>query len=228
MSDIKISKHQIRDIDQEQVDKLETNLSKKLTISNLLAGQNITLDINDDKVTINSTGGGSTPSTGGNTDLSNYYTKSESNNRFASKTSEHIHENKSLLDLFSEDNGVLKYNGNVVPINPGQLEKTVTGNYDTETEIFDVRTICTTESYKALINSYLFIKNNAEVTPDLEEGQEDPNIATFTIYNNISKFDIVKLEPQKTQSYQLPAIFGIKVKAKGNITSELNLVGYCY
>lgn len=56
--------------------------------------------------------------------MTNYYTKSESDDKFGSKAAEHTHANKtSILDLFTLDNGVLKWDGNVVPVNPGQVEK---------------------------------------------------------------------------------------------------------
>lgn len=52
MSDIKFCKSQVRDIDSTQVNGLETALSQKISISNLLAGDNITLEKSNEKVTI--------------------------------------------------------------------------------------------------------------------------------------------------------------------------------
>ena len=93
-------------------------------------------------------GGGS----GSSVNMTNYYTKSESDNKFGSKAAEHTHANKTnILDLFTLDNGVLKWNGNAVPVNPGQVEKTITGAQSGQ--VFDIAAICTEENIKALIPS---------------------------------------------------------------------------
>lgn len=228
MSDIKLSRNQIADIDFSRIDQLEEALSEKIGKSNLLAGKNITLTVDGDNITINSTSGGESSGSSQNVDLSDYYTKSESNNNFASKITEHTHNNKALLDLFTDSDGVLKYNGKIVPLNPQQFDKTATGTYIEETEIFNIKEICSDINCKALINGYLFLRNSGEITAELEEGQEDPNIATFVVYNNNFVLDTIRILPQQSQSYLLPNLISIKVKAIGTIYSEVSLVGYCY
>lgn len=205
------------------VNGLETSLNGKLTADKLIAGANITLTKNDQTgtVTIASIGGGSS------VDMTNYYTKSESDNEFGSKAAEHTHANKtSILDLFTLDNGVLKWDGNVVPVNPGQVEKTATGAKSGE--VFNITTICTEENIKALINGYLFVNNTLAATPDLEEGVEDPNTATVQIYNGTVLMDTIKIAPSENRTYQLPNLKGIKVSINGTVDATLSLVGYIY
>ena len=205
------------------VNGLETSLNGKLTADKLIAGANITLTKNDQTgtVTIASIGGGSS------VDMTNYYTKSESDDKFGSKAAEHTHANKtSILDLFTLDNGVLKWDGNVVPVNPGQVEKTATGAQSGE--VFNITTICTEENIKALINGYLFVNNTLAATPDLEEGVEDPNTATVQIYNGTVLMDTIKIAPSENRTYQLPNLKGIKVSINGTVDATLSLVGYIY
>lgn len=205
------------------VNGLETSLNGKLTADKLIAGANITLTKSDQTgtVTIASIGGGSS------VDMTNYYTKSESDNKFGSKAAEHTHANKtSILDLFTLDNGVLKWNGNVVPVNPGQIEKAVTGAQSGQ--VFDIAAICTEENIKALVNGYLFVNNTLAATPDLEEGVEDPNTATVQIYNGTVLMDTIKIAPSENRTYQLPNLKGIKVSINGTVDATLSLVGYIY
>lgn len=168
-------------------------------------------------------GGGSRSSV----NMTNYYTKSESDNKFGSKAAEHTHANKTnILDLFTLDNGVLKWNGNAVPVNPGQVEKTITGAQSGQ--VFDIAAICTEENIKALINGYLFVNNTLAITPGLEEGAEDPNTATVQIYNGTILMDTIKIAPTENRTYQLPNLKGIKVSINGTIDATLSLVGYIY
>lgn len=168
-------------------------------------------------------GGGS----GSSVNMTNYYTKSESDNKFGSKAAEHTHANKTnILDLFTLDNGVLKWNGNAVPVNPGQVEKTITGAQSGQ--VFDIAAICTEENIKALINGYLFVNNTLAITPGLEEGAEDPNTATVQIYNGIILMDTIKIAPTENRTYQLPNLKGIKVSINGTVDATLSLVGYIY
>lgn len=205
------------------VNGLETSLNGKLTADKIIAGTNITLNKNDQTgtITIASTGGGSS------VDMANYYTKSESDNKFGSKAAEHTHANKTnILDLFTLDNGVLKWNGNVVPVNPGQIEKAVTGAQSGQ--VFDIAAICTEENIKALINGYLFVNNTLTATADLEEGAEDPNTATVQIYNGTILMDTIKIAPTENRTYQLPNLKGIKVSINGTVDATLSLIGYIY
>jgi hypothetical protein len=168
-------------------------------------------------------GGGS----GSSVNMTNYYTKSESDNKFGSKAAEHTHANKTnILDLFTLDNGVLKWNGNAVPVNPGQMEKTATGAQSGQ--VFDIAAICTEENIKALINGYLFVNNTLAITPSLEEGAEDPNTATVQIYNGTILMDTIKIAPTENRTYQLPNLKGIKVSINGTVDATLSLVGYIY
>lgn len=217
-------------------ENIDTKLDEKLTADNIYAGVNISIVKNGNDIIISSTGGGSdnTPnpddgSTLAPTDLSNYYTKNEADSVFALKTSEHTHANKTLLDNFTCDaSGVLRWNGNIVPINPVQIDKEITDIYDEMTEVYDVNSICNEESYKALINAYLIVTNNSSLTPDLEEGEIDPNTAEVLIYNNTTMLDTLQILPLSTQVYQLPPLRYIKIKGKGNIKAELSLIGYSY
>lgn len=168
-------------------------------------------------------GGGS----GSSVNMTNYYTKSESDNKFGSKAAEHTHANKTnILDLFTLDNGVLKWNGNAVPVNPGQVEKTITGAQSGQ--VFDIAAICTEENIKALINGYLFVNNTLAITPGLEEGAVDPNTATVQIYNGTILMDTIKIAPTENRTYQLPNLKGIKVSINGTVDATLSLVGYIY
>lgn len=217
-------------------ENIDTKLDEKLTADNIYAGVNISIVKNGNDIIISSTGGGSdnTPdandgSTLAPTDLSNYYTKNEAESVFATKASEHTHANKTLLDNFTCDaSGVLRWNGNIVPINPVQIDREITDTYDEITEVYDVNSICNEESYKALINAYLIVTNNASLTPDLEEGEIDPNTAEVLIYNNTTMLDTLQILPLSTQVYQLPPLKYIKIKGKGNIKAELSLIGYSY
>lgn len=217
-------------------ENIDAKLDEKLTASNIYAGININIVKNGNDIIISSTGGGSdnTPnpddgSTLAPTDLSNYYTKNEADGVFAAKASEHTHANKTLLDNFTCDvSGVLRWNGNIVPINPVQIDREITDTYDEMTEVYDVNSICNEESYKALINAYLIVTNNASLTPDLEEGEIDPNTAEVLIYNNTTMLDTLQILPLGTQVYQLPPLKYIKIKGKGNIKAELSLIGYSY
>lgn len=209
--------------------KIDTLLENKLSSTNIYAGDNIIISSYKDGIQISSIGGGGGDIPSEIIDTSKYYTKVESDNRFATKASEHNHANKDTIDKFTEDaSGVLKYNGKVVPVNPRQYEVTTEFNNSTTTEIFNIRTICQEESYKALINSYIIVKNLADITTDLEEDQEDPNTAELQIYNDNITLDSFKIPPLQVQSFQLPSILGINIKSKGNISATLVLVGYCY
>lgn len=217
-------------------ENIDTKLDEKLTAGNIYAGVNINIVKNGNDIIISSTGGGSdnTPnpddgSTLAPTDLSNYYTKNEADDVFAAKASEHTHANKTLLDNFTCDaSGVLRWNGNIVPINPVQIDREITDTYDEMTDVYDVNSICNEESYKALINAYLIVTNNSSLTPDLEEGEIDPNTAEVLIYNNTTMLDTLQILPLSTQVYQLPPLKYIKIKGKGNIKAELSLIGYSY
>lgn len=217
-------------------ENIDAKLDEKLTAGNIYAGVNINIVKNGNDIIISSTGGGSdnTPnpddgSTLAPTDLSNYYTKNEADSVFAAKASEHTHANKTLLDNFTCDaSGVLRWNGNIVPINPVQIDREITDTYDEMTDVYDINSICNEESYKALINAYLIVTNNASLTPDLEEGEIDPNTAEVLIYNNTTMLDTLQILPLSTQVYQLPPLKYIKIKGKGNIKAELSLIGYSY
>lgn len=203
---------------------LETVLNGKLSADKIVAGSNITINKDESKgtVTISSIGGGS-----GSVDMTNYYTKSQADAAFGSKAAEHTHANKTdILDLFTLENGTLKWNGKAVPINPGQIEKTVTGAQSGQ--VFDIAAICTEENIKALINGYLFVNNTLAATPDLEEGTEDPNTATVSVYNGTVLMDTIKIAPAENRTYELPNLTGIKVSIEGTVDATLSLVGYIY
>jgi hypothetical protein len=217
-------------------ENIDAKLDEKLTAGNIYAGVNINIVKNGNDIIISSTGGGSdnppNPDDGSTLapiDLSNYYTKKEADSLFGTKASEHTHANKTLLDNFTCDvSGVLRWNGNIIPVNPVQIDREITDIYDEMTEVYDINSICNEESYKALMNAYLIVTNNASLTPDLEEGEIDPNTAEVLIYNNTTKLDTLQVLPLGTQVYQLPPLRYIKIKGKGNIKAELSLIGYSY
>ena len=217
-------------------ENIDAKLDEKLTAGNIYAGVNINIVKNGNDIIISSTGGGSdnppNPDDGSTLapiDLSNYYTKKEADSLFGTKASEHTHANKTLLDNFTCDvSGVLRWNGNIIPVNPVQIDREITDIYDEMTEVYDINSICNEESYKALMNAYLIVTNNSSVTPDLEEGEIDPNTAEVLIYNNTTKLDTLQVLPLGTQVYQLPPLRYIKIKGKGNIKAELSLIGYSY
>lgn len=217
-------------------ENIDAKLDEKLTAGNIYAGVNINIVKNGNDIIISSTGGGSdnppNPDDGSTLapiDLSNYYTKKEADSLFGTKASEHTHANKTLLDNFTCDvSGVLRWNGNIIPVNPVQIDREITDIYDEMTEVYDINSICNEESYKALMNAYLIVTNNSSVTLDLEEGEIDPNTAEVLIYNNTTKLDTLQVLPLGTQVYQLPPLRYIKIKGKGNIKAELSLIGYSY
>ena len=209
-------------------DELNSATSNYITADDIVAGSNISIERYNNTLTISSTGGSSGGSVGATVDLTNYYTKTESNNRFAQKSTEHTHSNKlSILDLFTIDNGVLKWNGHPIPINPVSVETTVDGTYNDE-EVFNVLDICNLNNIKQISNCVVYITNPLDVTLDLEEDETDPNTAYAYIYNNDYRLDTITLRPTSTQGYQLPIVKGIKIKVKGTITSQLIVSGYCY
>ena len=205
------------------VNGLATELASKLTPDKIVGGANVTVNKNVETgiITISSIGGG------GSVDMTNYYTKAQADANFGSKSAEHVHSNKTtILDLFALDGDVLKWDGKVIPLNPGQVEKTASGAQTGQ--VFDVSSICTEENIKALINGYLFVHNSLSATPDLEEGTEDPNTAIVTIYNNTILMDTIKIAPNESRTYELPNLKGIKISINGTIESTISLVGYIY
>lgn len=206
--------------------KIEDSLATKLTTQNLIAGDNIDISVSENNVIISATGSGG--SSGGEINLTNYYTKAQSNALFASKASEHVHANKeTILDLFTlDDAGILKWNGKALPTNPKQISIVNNEHYDIETEIFNLKTISNENNFSSLTALYLFISNKATITPGIGEDEEDPNTATITIYNNNIKLDTIILKPTLTQGYQLPAIIGLSIRVKGTVYSELSITGY--
>lgn len=211
--------------DKKAFDTIVSEFPNKLEFSNLQAGNNIEITQVGDIITISSTasGEGGGGSSGGSFDLTNYYTKQESNNLFASKKSEHTHANKTnILDLFTLDEfGMLKWNGKVLPISPKQISITDDNVYSVETEVFNIKQICSINKYGSLTNIYLFISNKLPV-----QSENEDNVATVSIYNNNILLDAINLDPGITQGYQLPAIFGLTVKIKGTVYSELSITGY--
>lgn len=209
-----------------QVNGLSGALGEKLTANNLIAGTNVTLAKNGNDITISALGGGSSGS-GSSADLSNYYTKTESDSRFGSKAAEHTHANKtSILDLFTVDGGTLKWNGNPIPINPQQIEQSISGAK--EGLIFDIAAICNENQIKALINGYLFIHNTLTATEGLPEDQQDPNTAEIKIYNGNVLVDTIAIAPSESRTYQLPNLKTFKVEGYGTIDGTLSIVGYIY
>ena len=206
-------------------DELNSATSNYITADDIVAGSNISIERYNNTLTISSTGG----SSGGATvDLTNYYTKNESNIRFAQKSTEHTHSNKTtILDLFSLDGGVLKWNGNPIPINPTSVEKTMDGTYDNQ-EIFNTGTICLENNIKVISQSIVYMTNPMTPTQNLEEGEEDPNTTYLYVYNNDYLLDTIILPPTSTQGYELPIIKTIKIKATGRVSSQLIISGYCY
>lgn len=211
--------------------KINTELDKKLDPSNIIAGNNVIISRDGKNLTISAIGGGSSSGEGfaDPTILQNYYTKVETDNKYALKASEHTHANKELLDNFTVDTGgILRYNGNIIPVNPSELTSIIEGEYSTETEIFNILKLCTDNHYKALINNYVLINNIAEVTTNLVEDEKDPNVLSVSVYSGNIRLDTIEINPQCVQGYQLPAITNLKIKAKGKVHSELTLVGYNY
>lgn len=205
--------------------KLSNALNDFITADNIIAGANITLKRDGKNVTISNlnsyTGGGS-----GGFDSANYYTKAESNTMFANKSAEHTHTNKlNILDLFALNNGVLTWNGFVIPINPLSIEEMVEGNFVDE-EIFNVLELVTNNAMTVITRNVFYMTNTLPKSTDLEDGVTDPNTATIKIYNNDYLLDTVILPPSSTQGYQLPEVKGIRIVANGNITSQMIISGY--
>lgn len=112
--------------------KINTELDKKLDPSNIIAGNNVIISRDGKNLTISAIGGESSSGEGfaDPTILQNYYTKVETDNKYALKTSEHTHANKGLLDNFTVDaGGILRYNGNIIPVNPSELSRVIEGEY---------------------------------------------------------------------------------------------------
>lgn len=207
-------------------DELEESLKDKLTVSNIKAGNNITIDVVDNDVYINSTASGGEPSGGGNVDLSNYYTKYQSDAKFASKSSEHTHANKqSILDLFTLNNNVLSWNSIPIPLNPTTIEQTNSGVFS-DKEIFNSATICTEYNIKAITDQLVYITNNS--VSSVDENGEEQNYANLFVYNGSYKLDSIIIPPLATQGYRLPLTTGIRINGSGNISAQFIITGYIY
>lgn len=205
--------------------KLSNALTDFITADNIIAGSNISLKRDGKNVTIiglqSSSGGGS-----GSVDLTNYYTKTETNNLYAQKSTEHTHNNKTnILDLFALNGGVLTWNGFVVPINPLSIEEMVEGVFDND-EIYNVLNLVTANAMTVITRNVFYMTNILPKTPGNEDGKTDPNTATIKIYNNSYLLDTVILPPASTQGYQLPEVKGVRIIATGNITSQMIISGY--
>jgi len=205
-------------------EEMEEAIEDFITLDNIQAGNYVTVTPDGQgNIVIDSIYSG-----GSQVDLSNYYTKAEANKAFGIKASEHTHANKStILDLFSLDGGVLKWNGNPIPINPTSVEETMDGTYDNQ-EIFNTGTICIENDIKVISQSIVYMTNPMPPTQNLEEGEEDPNTTYLYVYNNDYLLDTIILPPTSTQGYELPIIKTIKIKATGRVSSQLIISGYCY
>ena len=205
-------------------EELQEAIEDFITLDNIQAGNYVTITPDGEgNIVIDSIYSG-----GNQVDLSNYYTKAEANKAFGQKSSEHTHANKTtILDLFSLDGGVLKWNGNPIPINPTSVESTIDGTYDNQL-IFNTGTICTENDIKVISQSVVYMTNPMPATSDLEEGEEDPNTTYIYVYNNDYLLDTIILPPTSTQGYELPIIKTIKIKATGRVSSQLIISGYCY
>ena len=159
------------------------------------------------------------------------YTRSQCDNTFALKSTEHTHANYNTLIKLSEDSqGHILFNDKILltelkaSIYQKQLTEETHNNLDL---IIDVNSIFTKNNYQAIISSEFTIRNNIinnEETNNLEENQ---------LHLVITDLDLIILDvyikPSETQQYVLGISPNIKVYAKlpnGTISANYYMANY--
>lgn len=181
----------------------------KLTAAN--AGRNITIeeDSQTGVLKINSIGG-----SGWSIDA---YTKLESDARFATKTSEHEHENMSLLnDLSVSSDGTLLFRDKPCGTVATKVYNNVfTGSESEETEVIDTSTIVEELGLIAIYNQSVTIKNTSltdQLTIRIE--QEDVEVLNTVI------------EADTVQSYQLNHSKELHMFISGSYKLIFDMIGF--
>ena len=159
------------------------------------------------------------------------YTRSQCDNTFALKSTEHTHANYNTLIKLSEDSqGHILFNDKILltelkaSIYQKQLTEETHNNLDL---IIDVNNIFTKNNYQAIISSEFTIRNNIinnEDTNNMDENQlhlviTDLDLTILDVY----------IKPSETQQYVLGISPNIKVYAKlpnGTISANYYMTNY--
>lgn len=161
-----------------------------------------------------STGGGG----GGGTIVIDAYTKAQADARFGSKSKEHTHENKVILDDLSEMGGdnLLFRNKPCGTIATKIYNHTYTGSSTSDfLDIIDVNEIATSLDIDAVYIQQISIKNES---------------VTEKMYIQVRQDDLVllneTLEAGKTQGYYLNHSSDLVVSVKGTYKVIYDLIGF--
>lgn len=146
-----------------------------------------------------------------------YYTKAVSDTRYAIKSLEHEHLNKSTLDKFSVDvNGSVQFNNKRLLTEMNALTVSLENVFDSlvQTELYDMKTISTQNNLQAIIASEILVQNvgESEVILQIKDG----NFILVTI----------TLQPNEVQKYHLGISNKIKVFGQGKINTMLTISAF--
>lgn len=136
--------------------------------------------------------------------FSEVYIKDESTKLFSLKTYEHTHQNAAVLNLLTEQNGILYYNGSQVSIEntpyPYSNSK-VDNNLTTLTQIYSTSSILSTIQRTLVKDSEIIISNAYDYVAN------DPDAASkvlnLVIYDNGLEELNVEIPAGQTQRYNL-------------------------
>jgi hypothetical protein len=134
------------------------------------------------------------------------YSKAQSDAMFASKTSEHIHDNLDVLkQLTSDVDKNLYFGGQKLLLNfqPNTYQQKWNGaSQTTQATLVNVNSICIANKINAIMNSEFTIQNNIVSVNDTEDNKPANQIHLVILDNTLKILDIY-IKPSEVQKYIL-------------------------
>lgn len=161
------------------------------------------------------------------------YDKMQADAKFALKSNEHIHTNKTVLDNFSEDDKKnLLYKGNRI-ITELKADTYILNFVSHESQIaldvlIDTNNVFLANNYMAIMQQEFTIKNNNPKTGTDEDNKKENQVHLVVTDNTLVLLDVY-IEPEDTQKYLLGISPNIKVMAQlpnGNFDANFCLTAY--
>lgn len=166
---------------------------------------------------------------GGYATKSTVYTKEESNSVFSSKINEHIHTNISSLNKITEDiNGNMYFGGKKILTNlqPYTYQKHWDKQeFASSALLVDINTIFNTNTYNAIMESELTIKNNVVSVNEIEDAKSINQLHLVVLDNSLVVLDVL-IAPGSTQKYILGISPNIQVMINGKFSANYYLTAY--
>jgi len=162
--------------------------------------------------------------------LSQAYTKQQSNTLYASKISEHTHNNMNVLNQLTNDNdNNLYYNGQkiITKLTPSTYQQNFDNQvFDSLSTLININDIFVNNHINAILNSEILIQNNISATGDETIDNLDNNQLHLVVLDSTLKILDVNIPPSSVQKYILGISPNISIMLQGQFSSVFYLTSY--